>query len=138
MQTVWRKFLDTNVLIYAESFDNPIKHDISLTLIDQLMNEENGFLSNQILAEFSNQMSSAMTSSEINERILDYQTSFNIIHYSIEDIKTANISFETYKIHFFDALIVATMKSNNIDTIITENEKDFKKIPWLKVINPFK
>ncbi len=30
------------------------------------------------------------------------------------------------------------MRKNNIYTIITENEKDFKKIPWLKVINPFK
>jgi hypothetical protein len=30
------------------------------------------------------------------------------------------------------------MKENGIDTIITENEKDFKKIPGIKVINPFK
>lgn len=43
-----------------------------------------------------------------------------------------------YGIPFWDALIVAAMEQNSLDTIITENEKDFKKISWLKVINPFK
>jgi predicted nucleic acid-binding protein len=43
-----------------------------------------------------------------------------------------------YKIPFWDALIVATMEENSIDTIITENEKDFKKVKWIKTINPFK
>jgi predicted nucleic acid-binding protein len=40
--------------------------------------------------------------------------------------------------NFWDALIVATMEENSIDTIITENEKDFKKVKWIKTINPFK
>jgi predicted nucleic acid-binding protein len=30
------------------------------------------------------------------------------------------------------------MKENNVYTIVTENEKDFKKIKGIKVINPFK
>ncbi len=32
-----------------------------------------------------------------------------------------------------DAIIVATCKHYNIDTIVTF-EEDFKRIPWLKVI----
>ena len=38
-------------------------------------------------------------------------------------------------IHYWDALIAATMKENKIFCIYTENG-DFKSIPWLKVINP--
>jgi predicted nucleic acid-binding protein len=30
------------------------------------------------------------------------------------------------------------MKENGINKIYTENEKDFKKIPGIKVINPLK
>jgi predicted nucleic acid-binding protein len=42
----------------------------------------------------------------------------------------------TYEVHYWDALIAATMRENNIFCIYTENG-DFKSIPWLKVINPF-
>jgi predicted nucleic acid-binding protein len=39
--------------------------------------------------------------------------------------------------HLWDAAIAATMKENDIFEIVTENVKDFKKIPQLKVSNPF-
>ena len=37
---------------------------------------------------------------------------------------------------FWDSLIAATMIENNILSIYTEKEKDFK-VPSLNVINPF-
>ena len=51
-------------------------------------------------------------------------------------IRAVSIAKE-YKIHFFDALLVATMQENGIEEIITENTEDFRKIQWLKVKNPF-
>jgi len=41
-----------------------------------------------------------------------------------------------YKVHFWDALIAATMIENNVFTIFTENTKDFKKIKGITAINP--
>ena len=41
-----------------------------------------------------------------------------------------------YGIHYWDALLAATMRENNIFRIYTENG-DFESIPWLKVTNPF-
>ena len=38
----------------------------------------------------------------------------------------------------FDLWLVATMKANNIKTIITANDKHFKKYRGLKVVNPLK
>lgn len=38
----------------------------------------------------------------------------------------------------FDSYLVATMLSNNIKQIATDNDKDFKKYKQIKVINPFK
>lgn len=37
----------------------------------------------------------------------------------------------------FDAYLAATMLSNDIFTIATDNEKDFKKFDEIEVINPF-
>ena len=138
MQIEWPKFLDTNIFIYAEDKDDLTKYQIALDVIEERTKESDAVISMQVLAEFSSQMAGVMLPNEINDRIADYQNSFQILSYSINEIRMANEFFENYKIHFFDALIAATMKANNIDTIITENEDDFKRIPWLKVINPFK
>jgi predicted nucleic acid-binding protein len=42
----------------------------------------------------------------------------------------------TYSLHFWDALLAATMKQHNIGTIYTE-DSHFTKIPWITVIDPF-
>ena len=39
---------------------------------------------------------------------------------------------------FWDALIAACMLEHDIEVIVTENEKDFKNIPGITVLNPFK
>lgn len=47
---------------------------------------------------------------------------------------------EKYKIksnHVFDAYLTATMLSNGIEEIATDNEKDFSIIKEVKIINPF-
>jgi len=41
-----------------------------------------------------------------------------------------------FKIHYWDSLLCATMKQNGITGLYTENEKDFKKIAWITVVNP--
>jgi predicted nucleic acid-binding protein len=45
---------------------------------------------------------------------------------------------ESFRAPFWDALIAACMLENGIETIITENERDFKKIPNIIVSNPFR
>ena len=42
------------------------------------------------------------------------------------------------RVPFWDALIAACMLENGIEIIVTENERDFKKVPGITVINPFK
>jgi predicted nucleic acid-binding protein len=39
---------------------------------------------------------------------------------------------------FWDALFAACMLERGIEVIVTENEKDFKNIPGITVVNPFK
>ncbi len=132
--------IDTNIYIYAETIDDPQKHAISVEFIEKLKSEANVFISIQNISEFSNNMTkkSDLNSSSINEIISSYQEVFSPVFFSIETIKEANKIVRDFNIHYYDALLTATMRENFITTIVTENEKDFKKIPWLKVINPFK
>ncbi len=42
-----------------------------------------------------------------------------------------------HEIHLWDAMIAACMKENDLTEIVTENKKDFGKIPDIKVTVPF-
>jgi len=43
-----------------------------------------------------------------------------------------------HRIPFWDALIAACMLEHGVSVIVTENERDFKRIPGITVVNPFK
>lgn len=45
---------------------------------------------------------------------------------------------ETTGAPYWDVLIAACMLENGINTIVTENERDFRRIPGITVNNPFK
>jgi len=50
-------------------------------------------------------------------------------------------AIELVKLHrapFWDALIAACMLEHGVRTIVTENERDFKRIPGIMALNPFK
>ncbi|MDE1825802.1 MAG: hypothetical protein KGH61_04635 [Candidatus Micrarchaeota archaeon] len=60
------------------------------------------------------------------------------INYTHDTINHAAEKFEQLGVPFWDLVIAETLKENDITEIITENGKDFDKIPWIKVRNPFK
>jgi predicted nucleic acid-binding protein len=55
------------------------------------------------------------------------------------DVKTIKKAFELcekYNILTNDAGIVASMRENDVDTIYTDNVRDFRKIDKIRVVNP--
>lgn len=42
-----------------------------------------------------------------------------------------------YRVHIWDATIAACMRENGITDIVTEDKKDFEKIPEIHAIVPF-
>ncbi|MDO8428545.1 MAG: PIN domain-containing protein [Candidatus Diapherotrites archaeon] len=142
MKFTTKVLLDTNILIYAYEQDNLVKCSIARKCIEEISSTNEMILSIQNLAEFSRvakeKLKSPLSSSEIKSHLKIFEKSFTIIYYSSSSIEVALELVDKYGIHFFDALLTATMKENGINTILTENEKDFNKIPWLNVVNPFK
>lgn len=53
-------------------------------------------------------------------------------------ISRAILLSSKYKIHFWDALLAQVMLENGITGILTENSRDFRKIPGITAENPFK
>ena len=136
--------IDSNILVYAYDNDEKEKNPIAKNLIAKILSGEMEiYLSTQNLSEFyynaTIKIKQPFKESEAKEIVSGIVTLSNVKIVKINGntiLKAINISSE-YNVSYWDALIAAVMKENNIQTIITENEKDFKKIPWLNVFNPF-
>jgi predicted nucleic acid-binding protein len=60
------------------------------------------------------------------------------VNYTHETINRAAEKFEHLRVPFWDLVLAETIKENGMNEIITENEKDFRMVPGIKVNNPFK
>lgn len=136
-------FVDSNILIYYHDNTEKEKHEKAKQFVSEKIMEKGFFLSNQIIAEFyfhiTTKKELPLSFSKAREILIDFIISgVNIVSYSPLTVVEATRLQEEFKIHFWDALIVATMKEQNIEAIYTENVNDFKKIPWIRAKNPLK
>lgn len=137
--------IDTNILVYAYDSNEGAKNSVASKLLEKvIMNKMNIALSTQNLSEFfvnvTKKIERPLPIDLAKKNISDWASLSNIriLEINASNVLDAiNISVD-FSIGYWDSLIASVMHANNIDVIITENEKDFKKIPWIKVINPFK
>jgi predicted nucleic acid-binding protein len=136
--------IDSNILSYVFDESEPQKCKICSELVADCWKRKRDFaVSVQNLSEFyvvvtkkiSNPIPTKVAKDFI-ELIIDFQ-GWHVITYNVQTIKSAIGISTKNSIHYWDALLAATMRENNVFSIYTENDKDFKKIPWLKIINPF-
>lgn len=136
-------FIDTNVLIYAYTTDEPEKHEICKEIVKKVFTGNiQAAVSNQIIGELSRALLDKFNSplgdiEKVMDELLLYENLYKV-NYTSQTVRRAVYNCKTYSIPFWDSVIAETMKENSIYTIITENEKDFSKTPEIKVINPFK
>ena len=132
---------DTNVLCYAYDLSEPTKRKTCMTLVHKIFaGEEKGIVSNQILVELYNALTRKLdVKADMAKVIVESfvaSTNWLKISYSHITVRTALNTSKVFKTPFLDTLIAETMKENGISQIVTENEKDFARIPGIRVINP--
>jgi len=136
---------DTNIIVYAYDASEPDKQKICAGLLEKVYeNEINGTISNQILGEVFKGLTeniekpiSLDDAKLVIENIID-SDSWIKINYNHQTVKNTIVTVKIHRTPFWDSLIAETMKENGIVKIYTENEKDFKKISGIEVINPLK
>ena len=137
------KLIDTNILVYAYDASEGNKHKASRILLKTVWEEGGGIVCLQNLMEFfvviTKKVENPISIRDAKTIIEDILKSKNwkIIDRDTDTLlKAIDLAFE-YRIHLWDALIVACMKENDIVEIVTENKIDFEKIPEIKVAIPF-
>ena len=134
-------FYDTNILIYAYDLNEPRKRKLCKQIVkDVFSGKEVGVVSGQILVELYNALTRKLAVSADSARkiVESFILSENWlkVNYNENTIRAAIRSSLAFKSPFLDTLIAETMKEHALNTIITENEKDFIRMPGMKVVNP--
>jgi len=133
-----KAFLDTNILIYAYSEDEPKKQSIALQLIDSF--EDNVIISKQVINELSNILLKKfkLGSDQVENVLLEIDNVLPIADFDLTtQIKALKLK-DRYQFQYYDALIVATALENNCTVVYSEDMHHEMLIDGnLKIINPF-
>lgn len=136
--------IDTNVLVYLFDADAPEKRRISKDLVTACWRSERCYsVSVQNLAEFSvvvtEKVENPMPVEDVTRFIRNVQEfeGWNVVGYGSRTILAAHEIRDRYRVHFWDALLAATMIESSIDTIITE-DAHLLRIPGITVVNPYR
>lgn len=133
-----KTLVDSNILIYAHQKNEKEKHSVCSAIVNSLIDKDDVVLSIQNLVEFSRILGekASIDKELVRQYVFDLSETSRVISYNEQTIMYALMLSKQHRIHFFDALLAATMQENGISKILTENTKDFKKIKWLDVENP--
>lgn len=136
--------LTPNILVHAYTIADDRKHRAAAALVERVWEGEEATATLQNVCEFfvvvtrkvSRPMSAAAAETVIQGILTGSQ--WRVIDRSQRTVLRAVEMVKLYRARFWDALIAACMLEHGIETIVTENERDFRKIPGITVVNPFR
>ncbi|NCQ97900.1 PIN domain-containing protein [Microcystis aeruginosa] len=129
-------FIDTNVLIYGYSEDEPDKRQQA---IDCVRSGE-AWISTQVLNETINVLKRkfSLSYSQIREAVQELSEGFPIVLVSVNTIEMALNLAERYQYSYFDSLILASALEAGCQILYSEDLQDGQRIEnQLTIINPF-
>lgn len=133
-----RSLLDTNLLVYADAADEPVKQRRSIQQITSLRAQGAAVLSTQVLQEYVNvalrklQLPPAL----IRERLAFYSR-FDIVPATPEIIETALNLHVLHGLAFYDALIVQAAIASGCDCVLSEDMQHGAVVQGVRILNPF-
>jgi len=131
-------FLDTNIVIYSYSEDEPKKEEIANDILEEYSNQI--IISNQVINELSNTLfrKFKLDADDVRAVVLELNDNFPIVNFNLEtQLKGIEIK-EKYKLQFYDSMILATALENGCNIVYSEDMQHGQIIEnSLTIINPF-
>ena len=131
-------FLDTNIVIYAYSENEPKKQEIANNILEQYSNQI--IISTQVINELSNTLfrKFKLDAGDVKNVVLELNEYFPIINFNVQtQLKGIEIK-EKYKLQFYDSIILATALENTCNILYSEDMQHNQVIEnKLTIINPF-
>lgn len=134
-----RSFLDTNILVYADAGDEPVKQDRALSLIGEKRLSGTGVISTQVLQEYANVAlrKLGLPVALVRER-LGFYSRFEVVTTTSALIASALDLHALRGVSFYDALIVEAAIASGCACLISEDMQDGAILGGVRIVNPFK
>lgn len=133
-------FVDTNILVYIYDRSEPAKQKVAETLYDRLTLSGLGVISTQVLVEFFNattrRLAQPLPPEAAYRRLENYQRSWNVVNMTPPIVLEAVRGVIDHQLSFWDALIWATAKLNQIPVILSEDFRSGASLEGVRFINP--
>lgn len=133
-----RSFIDTNILVYADSADARSKQARATALIVQHLRDGSGVISTQVLHEFVNAAlrKLALPLAMVRARLRLYSR-FETVNASPAAIVDALDLHALHQVSFWDALILQAARQSGCIQLLTEDLQHGSVIAGVRVVNPF-
>jgi predicted nucleic acid-binding protein len=131
-------FIDTNILVYAEASDEPVKQTAALALLRHLKLSDSGIISTQVLQEYANVALRKMQldANHVRKQLSAHQQ-FEVVQVTPAIIHGALDLHQTRSLSFYDALIVQAAGVSGCDTLYSEDLNGGEVINGVRIVNPF-
>jgi predicted nucleic acid-binding protein len=130
-------FLDTNILVYANDKSDPRKQILATKLVSDCIAERKGVISTQVLQEYACvALHKLRQDLEIVRRRLGQFQSLEVVIVTPAIISRALELHAQYKIHYWDAAILAAAEEAQCDQLFSEDFPDGAVYGKVRVVNP--
>jgi predicted nucleic acid-binding protein len=133
--------VDTNVLVYAYDKHEPQKQRKAQRLLADGIEQENLFLSVQVLGEFFNVVTRHIPQPMSPDETQEIINSLSILPVQEIDLAMVNRAIDThqtYQISYWDSLIVSAAERAGCTMIVSEDLSAGQAYHNIRVINPFR
>ena len=131
--------LDTNILVYAESRDDPQgRYEKAIELI-ALSSAAGSMVPLQAIGEFLNvcRRKKMLDMAVALERAQSYVNLFETPTTVFIDMQQATDWARIFDLQFFDALIAAVVARAGATMLLSEDMHDWRQLEGLRIVNPF-
>jgi predicted nucleic acid-binding protein len=134
-----KKFIDTNILIYAHDIDAKAKNVVAKALLRDLWSERTGVLSVQVLEEFYVHVTRKIASPLHKDLARTVVSSYEpwCLETTSAEISAAFRIQDDARIGFWDALIISSAVKGGATRILSEDLNTGQQIAGILIENPF-
>lgn len=134
-----RRFLDTNVLVYADDLDAGAKRETARQILMDALGSGEGVLSTQVLQEFFVISTGKLgVESALARRKVELLAEMDIVRIDLALLLAAIDLSRLHSFSFWDALIVRAAAAAGCGLLLTEDLQHGQVVDGVRIENPFR
>ena len=133
--------VDTNILLYSVDESEPLKRERAIAVMDRLRRPNAGSLSTQILGEFfvnaQRKITPRLSARQAEAFVEVYLEQWTVYPVTPAIVLQAVRDVQRLQLSYWDALIIATARTNGVATVLSEDLTDGRTYGGVRIVSPF-